>query len=552
MYQVADPVPKSYVKAFAAIDNDPRHELVVVELDGEVIGTAHLTLFPSLSYQGSMRTQIEAVRVDRRYRSQGIGTHLFRWLIDRAHRDLVWRSLRPTHSPTIDRPCMYEIDVIRQTRAFLQRDGLLGHHVLDLYTDAHPTLLADTALRPFQRFTLAFEGFAVHPDLVGRLSDGETTFVVEAKGADDLLRGIAQADTYRPGFHLVLFASAGTPLRDLLAIARRHDVGVLAVYPVQVEVLALPPPHLPQLRHARSIQQQFVATTTLSHQFTFNLPTHYLCFVPLLAAWHQQAGATWADLAVLEPFARERYPVLPAGRTSFRAALSGAEKLGLVSIRGQQAQLTDLGWSVAPLLPDASSLAAIHQCIAPRGAPTLARESPAAGAVLRILLHGDPVARFVIETLSVIGVGQSISLRSLVIHAAERDQALAAVVFFQPEAIATITDDQGHLVWRRIQPEHFRSTTFLQYKSVLKHAGVLAPHRLGRVSTRGYDQHPVCRRDGGPRDLQSLLGAIDIYARGRLHLPVHAPALTNKHQPGGGRRSRRQVETRPRRASRHA
>jgi hypothetical protein len=379
-------------------------------------------------------------------------------------------------------------EVIRQTRAFLQRDGLLGHRVLDLYTDAHPTLLADTALRPFQRFTLAFESFSVHPDLVGRLSDGETTFAVEAKGTDDLLRGIAQADSYRAGFHLVLFASAGAPSRDLLAMARQRDVGVLAVRAGQVEVLDLPPPHLPQLRHARSIQQQLVATATLSRQFAFNLPTHYLCFVPLLAVWHQHHSADWADLTALEPFTRARYHVLPAGRSSFRAALSGAEKLGLVHVRGPQAQLSYLGWSVAPLLPDAPSLAAIHQRIAPKGSGrTLASESPAAGAVLRTLLHGDPVARFIIETLSVLGVGQAVSLRSLVLHGAERDRALAAAIFFQPEAIAIITDDQGHLVWRRIQPEHFRSTTFFQYKSILKHAGVLAPHRLGGSSTRGYD-----------------------------------------------------------------
>ena len=45
-----------------------------------------------------------------------------------------------------------------------------------------------------------------------------------------------------------------------------------------VEVLDLPPPNMPQLRHARSLQRQLVATTTLSRH---NLPTHYLCFVTL-------------------------------------------------------------------------------------------------------------------------------------------------------------------------------------------------------------------------------------------------------------------------------
>jgi hypothetical protein len=209
-----------------------------------------------------------------------------------------------------------------------------------------------------------------------------------------------------------------------------------------VDVLELPPPHLPLLHHARSIQQQLSATATLSRQFTFNLPTHYLCFVPVLVALHQQSGSDRADLAALEPFARECYPVLPSGRTSFRAALSGAEKLGLVPTRGQQTQLSYLGWSVAPLLPDAPALAAIHQRIALRGSgPTLARENPAAGAVLRMLLHTDLVARFLIETLTAIGVGQAVSLRSLVIAAAERDRALALAIFFQPEAAALITDN---------------------------------------------------------------------------------------------------------------
>src|SRR5262249_36325413 len=121
-----------------------------------------------------------------------------------------------------------ELEVLRRTRSFLLASGLGGHRVLDLFTDAHPTLLHDPALQPFQRFTLAFEGFAAHPDLAGRLDDGETTFGVEAKGEDDLLRGIAQADLYRAGFHLALFASAGVPSPDLVAIARQRGVGVLA------------------------------------------------------------------------------------------------------------------------------------------------------------------------------------------------------------------------------------------------------------------------------------------------------------------------------------
>jgi GNAT superfamily N-acetyltransferase len=79
-----EPLPQTYYTAFAAIDADPRNELVVVEATGEVVGTLQLTLLPYLTYQGGTRAQIEAVRVDRRYRSHGVGQQLFAWAIERA------------------------------------------------------------------------------------------------------------------------------------------------------------------------------------------------------------------------------------------------------------------------------------------------------------------------------------------------------------------------------------------------------------------------------------------------------------------------------------
>ncbi|HEY0601256.1 MAG TPA: GNAT family N-acetyltransferase [Herpetosiphonaceae bacterium] len=79
-----DPLPQSYEDAFQAIDSDPRQELVVVEHNGAVIGTLQLTFIPGLSFQGGTRAQIEAVRVDREFRSHGIGGRLFEWAIARA------------------------------------------------------------------------------------------------------------------------------------------------------------------------------------------------------------------------------------------------------------------------------------------------------------------------------------------------------------------------------------------------------------------------------------------------------------------------------------
>ncbi len=177
---------------------------------------------------------------------------------------------------------MQEIDVVRQTRIFLQRHGLLGKQVLDLYTDAHSSLLIDPKLEPFQRFTVQFDAFTTHPDLVGRLDDGRTTFAVEAKGEDDWLKGIAQADIYRQAFHASMIAVAGTPSGDMISFARQRGIGMIAVHHQGTAVVAPPPIHLPRFELAESIRKQFTASNTLLRQFYYNLPTHYLACAPVL------------------------------------------------------------------------------------------------------------------------------------------------------------------------------------------------------------------------------------------------------------------------------
>lgn len=69
-----------YINAFHKIETDPNHYLMIVELGQEIVGTCHLTLIPSLTFQGSTRLQIEAVRVAETYRGQGIGS----WMIRQA------------------------------------------------------------------------------------------------------------------------------------------------------------------------------------------------------------------------------------------------------------------------------------------------------------------------------------------------------------------------------------------------------------------------------------------------------------------------------------
>jgi GNAT superfamily N-acetyltransferase len=78
------PLPASYLRAFEAIDADPNNELVVACLGEEVVGVLQLTFIPYLTYQGAWRALIEAVRIDSKRRSQGLGKAILEWAIARA------------------------------------------------------------------------------------------------------------------------------------------------------------------------------------------------------------------------------------------------------------------------------------------------------------------------------------------------------------------------------------------------------------------------------------------------------------------------------------
>jgi len=78
------PIPVSYQNAFQAIDQDPNQELIVVEYDDQIIGTLQLSFIQYLTYQGGIRAQIEAVRIRKNHRGQGLGEQFFKWAIQRA------------------------------------------------------------------------------------------------------------------------------------------------------------------------------------------------------------------------------------------------------------------------------------------------------------------------------------------------------------------------------------------------------------------------------------------------------------------------------------
>ena len=80
--QAGDEVAQEYLDAFSKIDSDPNQYLMVLENDFEVIGTCHLTLMPSLTFSGSTRLQIEAVRVNSSVRGQNIGQQMIEFSIN--------------------------------------------------------------------------------------------------------------------------------------------------------------------------------------------------------------------------------------------------------------------------------------------------------------------------------------------------------------------------------------------------------------------------------------------------------------------------------------
>jgi GNAT superfamily N-acetyltransferase len=75
-----------YEEAFAALDVDPAHLLLVATAAGEVVGTLQLSVLPGLARRGALRAQVEAVRVRQDLRGRGLGEAMLRWSIAEAAR----------------------------------------------------------------------------------------------------------------------------------------------------------------------------------------------------------------------------------------------------------------------------------------------------------------------------------------------------------------------------------------------------------------------------------------------------------------------------------
>lgn len=73
-----------YRAAFRAMARQDGNQVVVAVADGRVIGCMQVTIIHGLSRQGASRAQIEAVRVDRERRGQGVGQAMIRHAVELA------------------------------------------------------------------------------------------------------------------------------------------------------------------------------------------------------------------------------------------------------------------------------------------------------------------------------------------------------------------------------------------------------------------------------------------------------------------------------------
>ena len=75
------PGDPAYEAAFERIAADPNQLLAVAVLEGRVVGTLQLSFLPGLSHLGAWRGEIEAVRVARAMRGQGVGAAMLGWAV---------------------------------------------------------------------------------------------------------------------------------------------------------------------------------------------------------------------------------------------------------------------------------------------------------------------------------------------------------------------------------------------------------------------------------------------------------------------------------------
>lgn len=85
--QTLSPSSDEYRRVFTEICADPKHELLVAESQGQVVGTIALLIVPNLSHNATPYAIAENLIVTRQHRRQGIARKLLEYCIARAREE---------------------------------------------------------------------------------------------------------------------------------------------------------------------------------------------------------------------------------------------------------------------------------------------------------------------------------------------------------------------------------------------------------------------------------------------------------------------------------
>ena len=109
-------VHADYLLAFEQIHSDVNQYVAIFEINGETIGCLQITFIPGLSRRGSLRGQIEGVRVSRDFRGKGYGVKMIAWA-NNTCRDRGCRMVQLTSDKTRENAIQ-----------FYEKLGFVGSH----------------------------------------------------------------------------------------------------------------------------------------------------------------------------------------------------------------------------------------------------------------------------------------------------------------------------------------------------------------------------------------------------------------------------------------
>ncbi|MAS94858.1 MAG: GNAT family N-acetyltransferase [Verrucomicrobiales bacterium] len=79
-----EPLPREYHTAFEEISESDDNILLVAVFDKMVVGVLQVTFVPYLTFRGGKRALVEGVRVEKAFRSKGIGRLLLEEVVRRS------------------------------------------------------------------------------------------------------------------------------------------------------------------------------------------------------------------------------------------------------------------------------------------------------------------------------------------------------------------------------------------------------------------------------------------------------------------------------------